>query len=147
MLICWGFALYAGAIEGVASSTSPSNPFGMPNPAHWSGICIERFRSTPRLVRAPLAPALHQAGDLPRTTAPQTDGDRAFTASTMRSVARTLAAYERWAIVALGHAHRQAALRDAPRHKRLRFTSVPELSAVWEALAGEDETAQRSIAA
>jgi hypothetical protein len=147
MLICWGFALYAGAFDAVASNASPGEAFTPSDPARWSGICIERFRSTPRLIRGHLPPALHQAADLPRTTAPRTAGDHLFAATTMRCLARTLAAYERWAIVALGRAHREAALRDAPRHKRLRFTPTPELSTIWAELAGEDATTPRSVAA
>jgi hypothetical protein len=126
VLICWGFAMYAGRGSTIIETTE--------SPASWAGVCIERFGSTPRLIAAPLGPTIHQFADLPRGSAPRSDNDWRFTTRLMARMARTCSAYESWAIDTLGDSHRRLALRDAPRHKRLRFTPVPSLASVWDTL-------------
>jgi hypothetical protein len=122
VLICWGFAVYAGAISTGADC---------PHPAPYAGICLERFGNTPRLLADPLRATVHQYADLPRTIAPTTASDWATATTLMSRIARTCSSYESWAIGTRGEAHRLAALRDAPRHKRLRFTPLPSLTSVW----------------
>lgn len=148
VLICWGFALYAGAAPAEAPGASLGGRL-VHHPTHdWAGVTIERFGDTPGLLRTPVAPTLHQVSELPRATSPRTEADRTLATRALRMIALTLSAYERWAINTLGIAHRRAALRDAPRHKRHRFSHVLELSTVWEQLAGDEHaTAPDVIAA
>jgi hypothetical protein len=136
MLVCWGFGLYAGSIDEPAAADTmvPRTPIG-PARTLWAGACLERFGNAPRLVRCALSPTLHQVADLPRMVVPRTADERAFADATVREIARAFAAYERWAIATLGEAHRHAALESAPRHKRHRFKTEPELSGSWEQLA------------
>ncbi len=138
MLVCWGFAIYAGEVLADGAGGAAEHAVrgrAVPKQTAWAGVCIERFRDTPGLVRSPVASSLHQAADLPDTASPRTAAERVFAAAIVRRIALTLSAYERWALTTLGSAHRHAALRDAPRHKRHRFSHVPELSEIWDALA------------
>jgi hypothetical protein len=142
MLVCWGFGVYAGdvLVPGDAStSIAPLSAMSerTTGASIWAGAVIERFRDTPGLVRHPLSPDIHQVSSLPRSNAPRTEDDRNTAVAALRAIARTMAAYERWAIATLGVMHREHALRDAPRHKRHRFSRVTDLSGIWDAIARE----------
>lgn len=145
VLICWGFALYAGAFCGEQSPARVSRRDVIPEREPWAGVVIERFGDAARLVRAPVSPALHQVSELPPGVTPRTEYDRTFAATTVRAIALTFVAYERWAITTLGRAHRHASLHDAPRHKRHRFSRVAELSGVWERLARQHGNAEAQL--
>jgi hypothetical protein len=123
-LICWGFGVAITRIE---------LPLAGAAPVPWAGIVHERFGWSSRLLRHPLSPSIHQVSDLPAASRPVTAAEHEFTVRAKQLLARAFAGYERWAIATLGQAHRDAALREAPRHKRHRFLKMPGLAVAWEA--------------
>ena len=121
-LICWGFGV------AVSSSTTAASVAG----SGWAGIVVERFGWSSRLLLQPLSPAIHQVSDLPTAPRPVTNVEQEFAAQAELLMARAFAAYERWVLATLGQPHRDAALRDAPRHKRHRFLQTPGLALAWD---------------
>jgi len=131
VIICWGFGLYVGADVSCTTHQRTSTDAAGHRPTPWSGVLLQRFGASPGLVRSAIAPTLHQVSDLPARWPARTDADRECAGRLLHSLAHTLAGYERWAITTLGSAHRTAALHAAPRHKRHRFLTAPELSEAW----------------
>jgi len=132
VLICWGFGLYIGADATCATDHRiPADAAGH-TPTPWSGMLLQRFGASPGLVCSAISPTRHQVADLPARRPASNDADRASASALLRTLAQTLADYERWAITTLGSPHRTAALHAAPRHKRHRFLHTPELSEAWE---------------
>jgi hypothetical protein len=149
VLICWGFALYLGPMLGSAGCA----PEAADGSSEARGLIVERFGSSPRLTRAPVRSDIHHVTALPAATPAVTEAQRRTLRHRLVALSDVMASYERWARTHLGVAHRAAALREVPRHKRQRFADATDLAGAWQQVARAvdpphaDSSADRVIAA
>lgn len=142
-LVCWGYALYLGAVTGVSldappaparQGAPPTDPTPPPAVLPNDGLLLERHAFGPRLLRAPLALPLPGKQALGERHHPRSEAEQRAARHRLLQVAATLAGYERWAVATLGEGHRRRALASLPRHKRRRMAATPSLAPAWEAL-------------
>ena len=129
--VLWGFAVFCGS------------------PALGVGMLLRRHPFAARLAHTPTLPLpLWRAEQLPTTAPARTPDTLRLSCRLGASLARTLAAYERWALTALGDEHRARCEAERPRAVRRRQT-IPctGLATAWEQFAARADVLAAAAAA
>jgi hypothetical protein len=139
-LVCWGYGVYLGPVQWTPPviPAPPAAPVQPPEPggagAAVPGVLLERHAFGPKLLPAPVTLPLRAKAQLGVRLAPRAEDQQRTACAGVIRTAALLAAYERWAVVTLGDAHRHRALAALPRHKRRRLPTAPSLADAWDAL-------------
>jgi hypothetical protein len=133
-IVCWGFGIYVGPLQGQDGSPAPGALPGLP-PARPQGVLVQRHVATPRLLAHPLELPVHQPADLPPLRSPGSARDWDEIDAGLQLLAAVFSRYEAWACETLGVAHRTQVLSMVPRHKRRRFCQATDLAPWWNARA------------